>query len=109
VGETHRVVWAPVALDDLEEILDYIAVRDTASAAARVADKILKQIDNLARLPSRCRVVPELRAIGVSEYRELIIKPYRIVFRLEKRHVELVAVVDGRRDLEELLISRALR
>jgi len=107
--EAFKVVWAPVALDDLEEILDYIATRDSPDAAAHIAAKLLKRIDTLASLPARCRVVPELRALGVRDYRELLVKPYRIVFRLERRSVGLVAVVDGRRDLEELLIQRALR
>ena len=107
--DAHKIVWAPIALNDLEEILDYIAANDSSDAAVHVGNKILSQVDTLVQHPTRCRMVPELREVGVTEYRELIVRPYRIVFRIERKRVGLVAVVDGRRDLEELLISRTLR
>ena len=59
-------------------------------------------------MPARCRVVPELREEGIDAYRELVIRPYRIMFRIHGSEVVLLAVVDGRRDLQELLLERTL-
>ena len=55
------------------------------------------------------RIVPELHAEGIDAYRELLVGPYRIMFGLRGTDVVMLAAVDGRRDLGELLIERALR
>ena len=59
-------------------------------------------------MPRRCRQVPELLDIGLFEYREIIERPYRLVFRSAGREDVILAIFDGRRDLEELLIQRAI-
>jgi len=42
-------------------------------------------------------------------WRELVVKPYRLVYRIEGDTVTVLAVFDGRRDLEDLLLERLLR
>lgn len=54
-------------------------------------------------------VVLELGAEGVTGYRELLVGPYRIMFAVRDTAVVILTVLDGRRDLGELLIERALR
>lgn len=66
-------------------------------------------VEALETLPLRCRVVPELHAEGIETYRDEFVGPYRIVFGVHGDDVVVLAVVDGRRDLAELLIERALR
>jgi toxin ParE1/3/4 len=39
----------------------------------------------------------------------LFVKPYRLIYRVEGDRVYVPAVLDGRRDLEELLIRRLMR
>ena len=55
------------------------------------------------------RVVPELRIRGISIYREVQRPPYRIVYRTVGAEVWVLAIVDGRRDLDGLLFDRARR
>ncbi len=107
--ERYRIEWAPVARHDLDEILQYIAARDSVDAAMAVYEKIIARIDKLIARPTRCRVVPELRVCGVTAYRELVMRPYGVFFRISGETVGIVAVPDRRRDLEEVLIQRALR
>ena len=104
-----RILWAPIAAQDLADIIDYIAVQDGPDAAARVYDKVKKRTQTLATHPKRCRIVPELRSVGVMEYRELIVSPYRVFFRTDGKDVGIIGILDGRRDLEETLIRRAMR
>lgn len=106
---SHRIVWTEVALRDLESLLDHVIARDGPGHAARLYAKLEPAIDGLATHPSRCRVIPELREIGLRIYRELIVQPYRVPFRIRGREVVLLGVLDGRRDLAELLVTRALR
>ncbi len=103
----HRIRWADVALDDFEIILEYIALNDSVASATYVHDELMARIDRLKEYPERCRFVPELKEIGLSEFRELIWKPYRICFSVHKQDVVIVAVLDGRRDLGQLLLDRS--
>jgi len=102
-------LWAAIAAQDLDDIIDYIAAQDGPDAAVGVYGKVKARTQTLSTHPERCRIVPELRSLGVMEYRELIVSPYRVFFRIDEQDVGIVGVLDGRRDLEETLIRRAMR
>ena len=106
--ERYQVRWAPVAVADTLSILDYIA-QENPDHAEQLFDKIRARAKSLERLPERGRVVPELQAIGVRFLREQVLAPYRILYRIERNAVHVVAVFDGRRNLEDILLDRALR
>ena len=89
--------------------MDYIAAMDGPDASVLVYDKVKKRTRTLSTNPRRCRIVPELRSVGVMEYRELIVSPYRVFFRIDGKNVGIIGILDGRRDLEETLIRRAMR
>ncbi len=101
-----RVLWSEAALRDYEAIIDFVADQDGLGHAERLHRKLHPAIERLVDAPTRCRVVPELRALGVSDYRELIVRPYRIPFLVRGEEVRIVAVLDGRRELEEVLLRR---
>lgn len=105
----RRISWAPIAVDDLESILDYLAVESDADTAFRIGSRIVSRVQTLSRFAERCRVVPELNRIGVTVFRELIVAPYRIFFRIDGAKVGIVGVLDGRRDIEEVLVVRGMR
>jgi toxin ParE1/3/4 len=108
VSEVFEIVWSPSAIQDLDDILEYVAARRNPDAAAELYLRMVKKVETLSRSPSRARVVPELRELGVREYRELIVSPYRIPFRIRNRIVAILGVFDGRRELTELLLRRAM-
>ena len=54
-------------------------------------------------------MVPELAHFGMRTWRELVVRPYRLVYRIEGDTVTVLAVIDGRRDLEDVLLERLLR
>jgi len=103
-----RVQWAEVAARDLAEMLAFIAV-DSASDAERVLLRIEARAAALESSPRRGRVVPELARFGMRAWRELVVRPYRVVYRIEGDTVTVLAVFDGRRDLEDLLLERLIR
>ena len=109
MARSFRIRWAPVAFQDLDEIIDYIATLDGTDSAVKLCLELVKRTGALATHPARCRIVPELRSVGVVEYRELIVSPYRVFFRIVGTEVRIVGVLDGRRDLEETLVRRAMR
>ena len=64
---------------------------------------------NLKSLPGIGRVVPELERHNVCLYRELILSPWRLIYRYDRDHVYVLAVIDGRRNLEDVLLRRLMR
>ena len=106
--DLFKIVWSEIAILDLDLILDYIANEDSVESAQGVYAKIELKVLSLNQSPCRCRVVPELLEIGVLEFREALWGPYRICFRMYEKTVVLVAIVDGRRNLDESLVERSL-
>lgn len=103
---SRRVVWSHAAVRDYEAILDYVAEGDGVAFAERLHAKVHPAIAALSTHPERCRIVPELQQLGVTVYRELVVPPYRVPFRIRGRDVVVLAVLDGRRDLEDVLLRR---
>jgi len=103
-----HVRWAEVAVGDLEELAALLAL-DSEQAAERVLRRIEKRAATLESSPARGRVVPELAHFQTRNWRELVIRPYRLVYRVEADTVTVLALFDGRRDLEDVLLERLLR
>ena len=108
MDEAFSVLWSRSALDDLEQILEYVSSRDGHGAAEDLGTRLMLKIESLSSHPKRCRIVPELADAGIRGYRELIESPYRVFFRIHGEAVHLLGILDGRRDLEQILIARAL-
>ena len=108
MASRFRVQWTENAAADLLELIRFIA-RDSLQNASKVYKRIRVRARTLASLPERGHVVPELAELDLVGYRELSIPPYRIVYRIEKKTVFVMAVLDGRRDLRQILSERLLR
>ncbi len=94
---------------DLQEIYRYVLQNDSVEKADRLLIDLEKTIINLESLPFRGHYPPELERIGVYEFREIIFKPYRIIYQVIKSCIYIHCVLDGRRDLHDLLHERLLR
>ena len=106
--KSYQVLWTHTAREDLTEIIEYIA-QDGIGDALAVLQKLETKAALLITLPNRGRVVPELLHTGISQYRELISAPWRIVYRVDNRQVLIMAVLDSRRDLQTVLLNRLAR
>lgn len=102
------VVLTDDALRDLDDICGHIAQHDTSKSAAYVLERIEKALASLAEFPERGRYPRELADLGITEFREIFFKPYRLVYRVEQRRVVVYLIADGRRDMQSLLIRRLL-
>lgn len=99
------VDWALSAGEDLRSIVGYLS-RENQAASEKVFKIIRLRAASLKILPYRGRIVPELLALGVDRYREMIIPPYRLIYRIEGKRVFVAGLFDARRDLEDILIDR---
>ena len=93
---------------DLETIFDHVARRGSSEAAERLIDQIEEVIQSLVQHPNRGRRPLELVDQGLSEYRELIVGSYRIIYRVSGDTVYVSLVADGRRNMQELLFQRVI-
>lgn len=96
------------AARDLEEIFDYIAEHDDPSKADHVLDRIEEAVESLATFPERGSHPKELLSLGIREYRQTFLKPYRVIYRIVGQSVYVYLIVDGRRDMQTLLTRRLL-
>ena len=97
------------AESDLFDIYSYVAQHDSFEKADRLLNNLEKTIMRLGTTPLRGNYPPELERVGVFEYREIFYKPYRIIYQVVKKDVYVYCVLDGRRDLQDLLQYRLLR
>ena len=105
MNQTYQIVWAGVAESDLKGIIYFMAI-DSPANALKILKKIKQSASSLYNFPERGRVVPELRDQGIFTYRELIVPPWRIIYRISAKDVYVLSVLDSRRNVEDILLER---
>ena len=106
--ESLDVLWTKTDKEDLREIIEYIRM-DSPQTAVRILTVIEKEVSKLNLFPNRGRIIPELSRNNIIRYRELIISPWRIFYMPEGNKIYIMAVIDGRRNIEDVLLNRTLR
>ena len=105
MNKTYEVLWSEAAENDLKHIIWYIA-EDSPSQAQKILKKIKQRASTLYTFPQRGRIIPELREQGIMQYRELILPPWRIQYRIAEMSVYVLSVIDSRRNIEDTLLNR---
>ena len=100
--------WASAAVEDLSEIARYIA-EDSPSAATVFVERVDRAVQQLAKQPRSGRIVPELEHQSINRYREVILAPWRLFYRYDREVVFVLAIIDGRRDVQDILLRRLTR
>ena len=104
----YKVIWSRTAEHDLESIIDYIA-EDSPLNAKRVLTKIKSKSSVLYSYPARGRIVPELKEFNILQYREIIVDPWRIIYKITENKVIVMSVIDARRNVEDILLDRLIK
>lgn len=91
------IIWAPQAIHDVESIRAFIA-QDSPSYAELIANRLVAAIERLQSFPESGRVVPEHQDPMI---REVIVRPYRIVYRLRGDVVEIATVFRSSRQFPD--------
>ena len=71
-------------------------------------DRLLAAIETLETFPLRGSVPRELDALGIREFRQILVEPYRLIYRVVGKTVFVMVIADGRRDMQALLERRLL-
>jgi toxin ParE1/3/4 len=90
-------ILAPSAIQDLNEISQYFLANDV-EAGEKLFKELNKRFQSLTQFPTMGRVYPHLNL----EIRGLSVKKYIIFYRITATALEIVRIVDGRRNLTNL-------
>jgi toxin ParE1/3/4 len=97
-----QVIWAEPALSDLNEIAEYIAL-DNFDAATYLVQRVFSVVERLEEHPKSGRRPPELDK--KSRYREVVVGPCRVFYRVENEKVYILYVMRGERELRVFLLE----
>jgi len=103
----YEIRWADIAEKDLVNIIEYIT-HDSHSQALKILRKIKEKTSSLFHSPERGRIVPELQEQGIFQYRELIIPPWRVIYRISGKDIYVLSVHDSRQNVEDILFRRLI-
>ena len=92
------VTWNDSALDEVEAIARGIS-QDSPRAAAEFVRLVFEASDRLEFFPRSGRMVPEFER---DDLRELIVRPYRLIYTVVEDQVEVRHVVHGARRLGDI-------
>ena len=106
--EKYNVRIAKNAENDLNEIILFIAQKNQQTAI-KIMERIRAKINTLDHFPFRGGYVPELLARNIKEYRQVKEAPWKIIYRVDGNIVNVLAIIDTRRNLQDILISKLLK
>ena len=96
-----EIIWTEPALEDINEIAEYIALENPVPAKTLVKD-IFASANRLKDFPESGRKPPEL---DDSRYREFIVGPCRVFYRLHGEKLFILYVMRSERALRNFLIE----
>ncbi len=103
-----KIVWSQDASDDLLDIVIYIKEKSGKNIATEIYERVIKHVEKIEDFPEIGRSVPELMAIGVIDIKEIIETPWRIMYRITLNEIQIISVIDGRRNVEEVLYRKVI-
>ena len=108
MSKTYKLQWTANAKDDLINIVGYIK-KDNPSIAHEIYLNIRTKAKSSNFFPLKGRVVPELKKEGITQYREIITSPWRIIYKVGSDTVYIMAILDSRQNIEDLLLQKLLK
>ena len=106
----RKIEWTFDGLDSLNEILEYYRDRAGENTANKIYDRIIKEIELLELEEIKTKQTQELKDIGIFDVYELVIKPWKVYYKIrnDNKKVYILFVLDGRRNPEEILVSKVI-
>jgi len=104
-----RIVWSTSAAQDLDDIVSWILAHHSTHHAESFVDMIDTSVTQLLQQPESGRVIPELERQNITKYREVVTPPWRLFYTIDRDRLLIHAIIDGRRNIEDILLRRGIR
>ncbi|WP_351123275.1 type II toxin-antitoxin system RelE/ParE family toxin [Shewanella sp. T24-MNA-CIBAN-0130] len=95
-----EIIWTNPALDDLNDIAEYISLSNMLSAKTWVTN-MFEKVERLDTFPESGKVPIELSNLN---YREIVVNPCRVFYKIENGNVFILHVMRQERDLRKFLL-----
>ncbi len=95
-----EMIWTNPALEDLNDIAEYIALSNLQSAK-KLVEKIFDKVERLEAFPESGKKPIELANLN---YREVVVNPCRIFYKIDNDKVFILHVMSQERDLRKFLL-----
>ena len=103
----NKINYSPEALQDLDDIGDYIAIElSNPQAALRILNSIIEDIPLLANNPLIGANLSSITGIA-SDYRFLVVRKYLVFYRYSNGIIFVDRILYGRRDYLSILLGNA--
>ena len=96
-----QIIWTEPALDNLNDIAEYIAVSNPY-AAKKLVENVFGKVQRLEQFPDSGRVPEEISNLN---YREVVINPCRVCYKIDNDTVYILHMMRQERDLRKFLLS----
>jgi toxin ParE1/3/4 len=97
-----QIIWTEPALNELDEIAEYITI-DNFQAAQRLVHSVFKRVEQLKDHPKSGRKASELPRNSI--YREVIVGPCRVFYRIEGSKIIIIYVMRSERVLRKFILE----
>jgi toxin ParE1/3/4 len=104
----YEVELTQGAEDDLEEIHGHRTQVGGADDADALIDEFLSVIESLEVFPDRGAIPEEIEGLGLKDFRQVLLRQFRLIYRVIELRVVILVIADGRRDMQTLLERRLL-
>ena len=106
--EEYIVKITQNAEDDLNEIIMFIA-QNNPQTAIKIMEKIKARINTLDHFQNKGSYVPELLKRNIKDYRQITEPPWKIIYKINGKTVNVLTIIDSRRNLQDILIKKLLK
>ncbi len=96
-----QIIWTEPALDNIKDIAEYIAIHNIQAAKALV-EKIFSKVERLNEFPESGKTPIELQGFS---YREIVVPPCRIFYKLENDNVYIIYVMRQEQALIKFILN----
>jgi addiction module RelE/StbE family toxin len=96
------------AKNNLKEIIKFISKNNPMNALS-ILKRIENRISTLDHFPERGGYVPELFKNNIKDYRQLLESPWRIIYKIDNNIVNVLLIIDSRRNTQDILVKRLIK
>ncbi len=102
------VVFTTGARQDLLKIYRYIKSAGAPETERRLYDTLAKACQSLSENLERGNIARELEGLSNMLCRQIVVKNYRIIYQIVESVVIIHGIIDGRRNIREIMRQRFL-
>ena len=73
-----------------------------------MVDSLRKACDSLSENSERGHIPHELSKIDQFDYRQIVVRKYRVIYQLAKPNIFIFGIIHGNRNISEILKQRIL-